>query len=84
MLVAAEAVPEGAGLITNMGDGWVTSAWALLAPARAGGSVTAVVSLVAGIGIVLGLCVAFNRNPAKWERWSGADRNTSESDASAP
>lgn len=84
MLVAAEAVPEGAGLITNMGDGWVTSAWALLAPARAGGSVTAVVSLVAGIGIVLGLCVAFNRNPAKWERWSGADRNASESDASAP
>lgn len=81
MQVAAGAVPEGAGLISNMGDGWVTTAWALLAPARGGGPVIGVIWIAIFIVVVLGLGYAFNRNPSKWATISGAQPESADSES---
>lgn len=70
--LAGVAIPEGATLITNMGDGWVLSVLVLLLPATLGGATAewiwlAIMAVLIGIGFVV-----FNRNQKSWSALAGA------------
>ena len=69
---AGVAIPEGAAMITNMGDGWVTTVWALLFPATIGGEVVGWLWILICAVIVVLLFVLFNRNREAWSRYAGA------------
>ena len=67
---AGVAIPEGATLITNMGDGWVLSVGALVAPASLG-VVVEWIWLVIVAAIIVVLITMFNKNKEQWSKWAG-------------
>ena len=76
--VASQVVPEGGGLIANMGDGWVTTAWALFVPAETWGPVAGVAWTLIFIAVVWILGFMFNRNPGKWSVLAGTVPSSSD------
>jgi PTS system galactitol-specific IIC component len=74
---AGVAIPAGATMITNMGDGWVLSVGALVAPATISAAVEWI-WLVVAAALIFFLFRVFNRNE---ERWSELAGNLPESEA---
>jgi PTS system galactitol-specific IIC component len=68
---AGVAIPAGATMITNMGDGWVLSVGALVAPAF----LSVIVEwgwLVVVAALLFVLFRMFNRNEERWSEWAGS------------
>jgi len=70
---AAGVLPKGVTLFTNMGDGWVTTAWVLLAPAFYWGPTAGAIWAIVFTLIVVVLFYVFQRNQKKLERFAGFD-----------
>jgi len=70
--MAGVKIPAGATMITNMGDGWVTSAAALIFPATVGGAVAEVIALVVALALIVWAFVGFNKHRKSWSKVAGA------------
>ncbi len=83
MKINSSVVPEGASLITNMGDGWVSTVWALVAPASGWGSVAGAIWILAVIALSVALLYLVNKSKytKKCEELSGARTNSGNEDA---
>jgi PTS system galactitol-specific IIC component len=68
---AGVAIPEGATLISNVGDGWVYSVGALVAPAALG-DVAMWIWLAVVAAVIVFVYTIFNKNKSKWSKWAGA------------
>jgi PTS system galactitol-specific IIC component len=67
-------IPEGATLITNMGDGWTASAFYLTFPATIGGAIVQWFwLLIFLVAIIVGF-VFLNKNLERWSSLAGATR----------
>ena len=64
-------LPEGATLITNMGDGWTASAFYLTFPATLGGQLVQFIWLALFLGLIIAGFIAFNKAEEKWSRLAG-------------
>ena len=69
--IAGVAIPEGATLITNMGDGWTTSASYLSFPASFS-SIAQWIWLVVWVVVIFILVKLFNKNKKSWSKLAGA------------
>lgn len=64
-------IPEGATLITNMGDGWTASAFYLTFPATLGGQIIQWIWLALFLALIIVGLVALSKNEEKWSRLAG-------------
>lgn len=69
-------IPEGATLITNMGDGWTASAFYLTFPAQLGGNIAQWIWLALFLVVIIVAFVAFAKNEEKWSRLAGVQPET--------
>jgi PTS system galactitol-specific IIC component len=76
---AGVAIPAGATMITNIGDGWVLSTGALVAPANLGVAAEWI-WLVAVAAVIVFLFRTFNRNEERWSEWAGSSAETAAMD----
>jgi PTS system galactitol-specific IIC component len=67
---AGVAIPAGATMITNMGDGWVLSVGALIAPATVSAAAEWIWLVVAAV-LIFALFRLFNRDEERWSEWAG-------------
>ncbi len=70
--MAGVTIPEGASMITNMGDGWVTSAAALIFPSTIGGVFTEAIVLIVVVALLVWAFLGLNKRRKSWSKVAGA------------
>lgn len=75
--LAGVTIPANASLITNMGDGWVTSAAALIFPSTVGGVLAEVITLIVVVALLVWAFIGLNKHRKSWSKVAGATEEES-------